>query len=179
MRPQSQEGSVLSKSWRSPAYIMSFPGTISAEAQASDKPCHVLIDTGATHNFVDAKFAKSLGIQIIQDESTVLCGGNTAVRIEGYVNLKLTLHSASVKQVLRFYVTILPEPLTVVLGQGWMSDSQAVMDYANRVLTFYKGLKRVKCRSTYTGAALFHSLRGETEQNLESILFLGRSSKTK
>jgi hypothetical protein len=67
--------------------MMVFPGSIQATRT------QVLIDSGASHNFIDQEFCQKLGLTIHKDPGQVTCGGNATVSTQGFVHVQLQLHS--------------------------------------------------------------------------------------
>jgi len=58
------------------ALHMTFPGTLSGHK------VQVLVDTGASHSFIDKKFAERCGFHITPDNGSVKCGGSTTAAIK-------------------------------------------------------------------------------------------------
>ena len=82
---------------------------------------HVLIDTGASHNFIDPSFAEACGFTVTPDSGRVYCGGNNVSTISGSCRLQLKLGKSFCKRV-QFYVTKTPTKIPVILGNTWINQ---------------------------------------------------------
>lgn len=83
------------------ALHMNFPGHIAGD------PVQVLIDTGASHNFIDTQYANAHRLVIQAEHGTVKCGGNSQTSVIGHSVVWLYLKKGYCQQV-KLYVTDLP-----------------------------------------------------------------------
>jgi len=95
------------------------PKTMRVSAQIGIRTILILIDSGSTHNFIDHKIAKILGLPItpITEFCVTVANGERLSCKEKYVDVKLRV------QGLTFSVTLFSLPLTgldVVLGVQWL-----------------------------------------------------------
>ena len=105
--------------------------------------CPVLVDTGASDNFIDSKLVKTLGLddQLKISNGKVKCGGDTVAKI--YASLDTTImFRRGCKQKSGFFVTDLPEEHPLILGNTWIENSRAVLDHNKLEMRF-----QIKSRS--------------------------------
>lgn len=134
------------------ALHMNFPGKVAGT------PVHVLIDTGASHNFIDTTFTKAQGLMINPEEGHVSCGGNTTAVILGSVEVWLHLKKGY-SQHLRLYVTDLPTGHPVILGNAWITQHSAILDHERHEMRLKHGAKRISIACPTT------NLHAEGEQS--------------
>lgn len=105
--------------------LLVFPGKV---ASAS---VQILIDSGASHNFVDAAFCQAHSLQIHKDPGTVTCGGNAIVSSLGYVHVPVQLQAyvETVKLIVMPVAEV--AAFQVILGQQWLRQRGAKIDYDN------------------------------------------------
>ena len=98
----------------------------------------VLIDSGATHSFVDTALAKRLKLPLQDKPSSVTCGGNTFIQSPGKVAASVVIDSYS--DHLEFIVMPLPsaKDFQVVLGQDWLLRYGALIDYTSNSVSFQR-----------------------------------------
>jgi hypothetical protein len=101
---------------------MTFPCTIAGQT------VDIMVDTGASHSFMDAGFARQNGIHIDNDVGSVNCGGNNVASVVGSAYLQLRIENF--RQRVKFYLTDLPAGHSVILGNTWLVDNQAVLDHS-------------------------------------------------
>ena len=88
----------------------------------------VLIDTGASHNFIDTQFAKAQGLVVQAERGRVNCGGNTSVAVLGHTYAWLYLRPGY-SQMIKLYATDLPDGHPVILGNAWIMHHSAILDH--------------------------------------------------
>jgi hypothetical protein len=106
---------------------MTFPSSLAGQK------VHVLVDTGASHSFMDASFAHQHGFHIHTDSGNVNCGGNAIAHIIGSSTVMMTFQN-SFRQRVKFYITDLPKGHPVILGNTWLIDNKVVLDHASRTM---------------------------------------------
>jgi hypothetical protein len=106
---------------------MTFPSHLAG------KHVDVLVDTGASHSFLDVAFAKTHGFHVSPDSGSVNCGGKTVVAVSGSATLLLAIHPGY-RQRVKFYITKLPVGYPVILGNSWLIANKVVLDHDNRTM---------------------------------------------
>jgi hypothetical protein len=103
-------------------------------------PATVLVDTGASDNFMSAVIARQLGLRVVPlhaSESITVADGRT-VAVAGMVVCRLKLQGYTAA--LRFYVTDLPGDYDAFLGNAWLLAHNASIDFKGPgSLTLCKG----------------------------------------
>ncbi|MCI13743.1 hypothetical protein A2U01_0034863, partial [Trifolium medium] len=138
------------------------PQTLKVLGHISKSPVMVLIDSGSTHNFIQDRVAKQLGLPLKEAQSfTVLVGNGEQLpcsHMSPQTNITLDSHS--------FTVDLFVLPLSgadVVLGVQWLKSLGPVLtDYDKLTLQFVKDDKMIQIagvpRATPEYASL-HQLR--------------------
>ena len=104
---------------------MIFPGSLAGHDVG------ILTDTGASHSFLDMAFAKQHKFTINPDAGSVNCGGKTVATITGSVTLPLIIYP-DLRQHVKFYLTKLPEGLSVILGNTWLVPNKVILNHEDR-----------------------------------------------
>jgi hypothetical protein len=113
------------------ALTMVFEGTV---CQA---PVHILIDSGASHNFISDALCEQLGLTLHCSPGHVLCGGNTTVSSLGNVDVPVQMQSYSETLRLIAFPVAACSAFQVVLGQSWLRQHGALIDYGHDCVTFW------------------------------------------
>ena len=93
----------------------------------------ILVDSGATHSFIDIAFAAENGIAMSSDSAMVCCGGDTVAKVSG--SAKLTFKLGKYQKRLRFYACKLPRDHPVILGNGWVKSHFGNLSWESGNLT--------------------------------------------
>ncbi|GMI84821.1 hypothetical protein HRI_002151400 [Hibiscus trionum] len=121
-----------------------YPNTIRVVGEIMGKPVRILIDGGSTHNFVQSRVAKFLGLPIsAAPHFRVMVGNGAKLPNEGCVrDLQLSVQGTAIKT--DFYVLPL-EGTEMVLGVAWMATLGPItMDFSTRQFQFRQG-SQVHC----------------------------------
>ncbi|KAJ9532677.1 hypothetical protein QJQ45_010761 [Haematococcus lacustris] len=108
-----------------------------------DVRCKVLVDTGATESFVDASFADKLEAPVRHQDTVRIrvANGHNAV-ITSQALLNLWLYPAPCEQLWLMKMPDLLCGVDVILGNDWLDDHQAVLDYGSRKCTIVSGINK-------------------------------------
>ena len=115
-------------------------------AKFGKQPGKVLVDPGATHNFISSEFVHKLRLTMSPNSGQVSCGGASTLSIQGCVDIQISLQQYF--GIVRFYVLDLPDSaFDAVLGQNWLKKFDANIDYANQQVLLKNGSKvlTLKC----------------------------------
>lgn len=121
--------------------LMTFPGKV-----AQIDAC-VLIDSGATHDFIDKRFVAQQQLHTVPQKGEMLCGGSTTAHLTSFVIARVVLQS----YVGHVKCYVLDFPMTgdfqLIFGQQWLQDHNAAIDYAHACVDFcQKGrMQRIIC----------------------------------
>lgn len=122
-----------------------------------NKPLHILIDSGSTHNFLDLNLAHKLGLAIkgIASQADTVADGNHLACQNVCEGFNCALHNTE------FISDVLLKPLgscDMVLGTQWLSNLGTVSwDFKNLVMEFDYGSNH-------------HVLKGEVPKKVFSVL---------
>lgn len=162
----------------SPSPMQCFTNAESGKTLDMQFPCtlaglksEVLVDSGASHCFVDSTFAKAQGLQITPDTGTVACGGKRTACISGFVLADVNLGDYT--GMVKFLVMDLPAgDFQLILGNTWLRASCAHMDYENKSLIFRAGdtYHTLNCRSHDSGGSYSSYTLGSCQGISDSIL---------
>lgn len=119
---------------------MTFPARVNKYATS------VLIDTGATHCFVDKAFAERLGLRVVPEIGQVACGGDMQATTTGFAAFPLKMQSFH--GIVKCYVIEMPQHgFDIILGETWLTPRQAVLDYGSRTVTYSQAGKSKSLQS--------------------------------
>ncbi|KAL0537842.1 hypothetical protein IC582_026831 [Cucumis melo] len=119
------------------------PGTMKVKGSLQGKEVVILIDCGATHNFVSEKIVTSLQLPIKETAHYgVILGSGTAIQGKGICeSVEIQMKNWTVKE------DFLPLELggvDVILGMQWLySLGVTICDWKNLTLTFYDNEKQI------------------------------------
>ena len=120
--------------------LMTFPSHVSVNGR--DFMMDTLIDTGATHCFMDKAFVEENGWHVSPYKGHVTCAGDNVVSIHGSIQVHLRIQGFY--QSLRMIVMDLPSQgnVKVILGQTWLSKFKAKLDFVNQRISYEsKGMR--------------------------------------
>lgn len=116
---------------------MLFQGKI-AGAQAK-----VLCDSGATSCFINADTARRVGIAINPAQGgAVTLGDGSSMPVVGTCKLQLTLQAYHGR--VECYAAKLAPQFDVILGDAWLTQHKAALDFGAKALILKKGTRRIK-----------------------------------
>lgn len=108
------------------------------------RPVRVLIDSGASSNFISREFVSECGLTLVESnvaQHIVLADGSTQECLSCTKPLRLRMGEH--KETLGMYVTSLGE-FDVILGMPWLAFHEPQIDWAHKQITVtYKGKKNV------------------------------------
>lgn len=106
-------------------------------------PAQILIDTGAEgHNYLSHNFCQRIGLKPTPVKDTISVQGvqdSTGV-VHGTCTAVMTLQS--LKLSIQFLVIDMPNAFDVILGDVWLRQTQATLDYDTRTCVVRKGKHR-------------------------------------
>ena len=115
-------------------------------ASVAGLPSQILLDTGAQQNFVDRKFLEDNFLQYTESSSqadSVKLGNGSVASIYGKVTIHLQIRNYHTNMTL--FVTDLSEDINAVLGEPWLRQSSAHIEYGPSgmaALKLWKGVRR-------------------------------------
>lgn len=117
------------------------PLTMTFRGTAAGYPVTVAADSQASHSFVDQKWVQNSGAHMIPFADTVELADGTSVKIIGQCTFRL--HIGPLHDVIRSYVLSCLSPHhDVILGDDYLLDRKAVLDFDRKCLTVLKGQRR-------------------------------------
>ncbi len=116
---------------------MQFQGT------AARVPCRILTDSGATHCYISKGFLERNGITYVpqQGREVKLADAKLTTPVLGTCRLSLCIQKHRSR--VHFHVIDLFDTFDVVLGDDWLMEQKAVMDWQTKALTVRRGKKVV------------------------------------
>jgi Reverse transcriptase (RNA-dependent DNA polymerase)/RNase H-like domain found in reverse transcriptase/Integrase zinc binding domain/Chromo (CHRromatin Organisation MOdifier) domain/Retroviral aspartyl protease len=119
--------------------------------QAAGCPAKVLLDSGATHNFISAEFASANRLHVaapVQAYTVKLASGDT-VALQGQCTFKLSMQSFSGTVTALVMPELLPQT-DLILGDEWLRSQKAQLCFATGTCRLQKG-NRVRTLSLSDG----------------------------
>ena len=120
---------------------MTFEGT------ASGTPASILVDSGASHCFIDAEFAQTHGFahrpskSLVtladgqQASTTTKCNVRIRVRVRvTHVRIRIQGHVSEID----CFVLDMAQQFDVILGDTWLRKSKAILDFESQTCSLYK-----------------------------------------
>ena len=114
--------------------------TMMFEGSACGKPATLLLDSGATHCFVDSTFATGLKQQATHTTVRLADGSEQPLSFRTKLDIKIQGH----KQSVTCYIIDMQGQVDIVLGDTWFHQNAANFDYQTRTCTIYtRGVKHI------------------------------------
>ena len=130
--------------------IMDQPLTMMYDGSISGKSAKVLVDSGASHVFIDQDFVQHNRIHVRQSSvGWVRVGNNGLVKLQGECTVRLQLGAYKATVTALVMPTVIPG-VNVLLGDQWLTRSGGVLDYEQRCLSVKKGDHRVTIQACKT-----------------------------
>ena len=120
---------------------MEFSGLFAGQA------AQVLIDTGATDNFVSSAFARQSGLTVTALEGEVVLANGSNAKIAGTIKAKIRI-GAYQSSVNCLVIDSLLENFDVILGDKWMKQQKAILDVCKQTCTLNNKKVTLKKRAT-------------------------------
>ena len=109
---------------------------------ASGAPCSFLVDTGATHCFMDSTFAAQIGISQRPVSTSVQLANNTVEHASSQCTP--TIHIQGHRTRVSCFIIDMQQQFDIILGDTWLSAVKANIDYASDTCTVQKKGQRYK-----------------------------------
>ncbi|KAI8468977.1 MAG: hypothetical protein J3K34DRAFT_386076, partial [Monoraphidium minutum] len=115
--------------------------TMLFSGMAGSASARVLVDTGASASFVSAAFARRHNLRWSGAGSTVSLGDDRSLPVLGRCSPKIFVQGYS--QRVSLHVAELGQQFDIVLGDSWLRERRAQLDFGTRRLTVRKGSRRI------------------------------------
>ena len=108
--------------------------TFSARVNKHD--ASVLIDSGATHCFIDNAYIREHTLSVVPQQGQVACEGETLVPTHGFTKVKLDMQEFH--GVIKCYAIDLPlQGVDMILGETWLKPHKAQLIYGECGTVFF------------------------------------------
>ena len=112
------------------------------DAHVAGVPARTLIDSGATDCFIAESFVRAHNVKVKpHNDSTLTLGDGASSSITGVAKLGIALQTYHAR--INFYITKLVAGTDIVLGDSWLKQTKAVLDYAQGMVKLVKGSKKI------------------------------------
>jgi RNase H-like domain found in reverse transcriptase/Reverse transcriptase (RNA-dependent DNA polymerase)/Integrase zinc binding domain/Chromo (CHRromatin Organisation MOdifier) domain/Retroviral aspartyl protease len=101
----------------------------------------ILMDSGATHSFIDLEYVKALRIPFTPLESQVSMANGHPSSTYGTISVHMQIQSFS--KSITCFVTKLAHSVNCVLGNDWLIPNKVVLDFGTMLCHIRSGRKRV------------------------------------
>ena len=117
--------------------------TMEFDCAVSGVPGSVLLDSGAEMPFISAAYAHRVGLTVdkLKVAQTVKLPNGSTVPVLGKCHVKVRIQQFS--GTVTCWVVDLTEGFSLILGQSWLEQCRAVLNFGNRTCTLLKGRRRV------------------------------------
>lgn len=111
------------------------------EGSISNFRVKVVFDSAASHCFLSSTVVRTLGLKLDQATMEIRLGNGEVIQSQGCIKTKLQIQGWSNTSL--FHVMDLAPDIDVILGDVWLSDFSAQLDYENQQVRVKKGDKRM------------------------------------
>ena len=122
---------VLSQLTLSSQLMMSFSG------QVAHHDAYVSMDSAASHCFVNSGFAKTCGLDVKKSSITLVLGNDVEVPTNGHIKVHIEIQQYQ-SQIICM-VAKLNEGIDLILGNDWLVQHKARLDFESKCCVLYKG----------------------------------------
>jgi len=116
------------------------------DSQISGSAGRIKVDTGASHNFLRANFVQAAGIAITPSTHNIELADGTLVQAVGTCKARVRIGRSN--DILSFYVLNLSAEYDALLGEAWLKQRGATLDFATGCLILKKGTATLTVPST-------------------------------
>lgn len=138
---------------------MQFVGNIAGAS------CRVALDSCASHSFINAAFLQHNPHKLLKSRPAlpVELGDGSRTETKGVISAKLTIQSLHCKPELN--VLPLASDIDIILGNDWLIQHQAILDFAKSSCTAVKGRRKITLKASVLEdmAALIAGRRSSTD----------------
>jgi len=115
--------------------------SIAVQGTVSHVPANISFDSGASECYVSQAFVERAGLAVKpSSERVTLADGSEATALGvSLVHLRLQAFHARMK----CFVMKLAPPFDVIIGEPWLREHRAVLDYGAQAVTLRKGTKKI------------------------------------
>jgi hypothetical protein len=117
--------------------------TMQAVVHAEGTPAKALFDSGAGGgNYISKRCYSLNGIKLSTAAMPISVVGVLQSAADASSCCKLTVHMSSLSDTLVFYAIDMPGTLDMIIGDSWLHDRQAIMDFPKSCCHVYKNGRR-------------------------------------
>jgi hypothetical protein len=131
---------------------------------------HILVDTAASHCYLNSLYAKRIGLHMKENNGKVVLGNGLEVDMEGTVNVHVKIQQYQSQ--VSCLVIKLSDGFDLILGDNWLNKHKAHIDYDSKACILHKGNKKITIQSVVTSKKKFMS-----QDNMLSALQFKRAVK--
>jgi hypothetical protein len=115
--------------------MMSFSG------QVAHQDASVLMDSAASHCFVSSSFAKTFGLKVKIGSNTLVLGNGDEVPTDRHIKVHVKIQRYQ-SQIICL-VAKLSEGIDLILGNNWLVQHKARLDFESKCCVLYKGRRKM------------------------------------
>ena len=138
---------ILNALSRSSGLAMQFLGNVSG------MDAHILLDTAASHCYLNSSYARRIGLHVEKDNGEVVLGNGLEVELEGSVNVHVKIQQYQSQ--VSCLVTKLSDGFDLILGDNWLNKHRAYIDYDSKDCILHKGNKKITISNVNTSKKKF------------------------
>jgi transposase InsO family protein len=140
-----------------PVHLFKLAGTM------NDTPSTLMIDSGASSEFIDPDFARRCGLTLTPSDRTVILANGASAKAIGQVSVTFWLTAAHGKPAVPFTATFTATPLVgydAILGLTWLERHDVSVGWKNRTVEVHmkgqptKLFRTIECIGEGAGARL-------------------------
>ena len=112
---------VMASLFKKGSQAMTFDG------QVAGGPSNILLDSGASDNFISLDLVNKFRLHVQNDSSTVMLGDGESRQIDEKVKVHVKVQTYQAR--VTCFVTKLAQGVDLVLGNTWLSQTKALLDF--------------------------------------------------
>ena len=117
--------------------------TMQAVVHAAGTPAKALFDSGASGgNYISKRYCSLKGIKLSTAAMPISAVGVLQSAADASSCCKLTVRMSSLSDTLVFYAIDMPGTFDMIIGDSWLHDRQAIMDFPKSCCHVYKNGRR-------------------------------------
>jgi hypothetical protein len=110
---------------------------MSFSRQVAHHDAFVLMDSAASHCFVSFGFAKTFGLKVKNGSKTLVLGNGDEVPTDGHIKVHVKIQQYQSQ--ITCMVAKLSEGIHLILGNDWLVQHNARLDFESKCCVLYKG----------------------------------------
>ena len=114
---------------------------MSFSRQVAHHDASVLMDSAASHCFVSYVFTNTFGLRVKNGSNTLVLGNGDEVPTDGHIKVHVKIQQYQSQ--ITCLVAKLSDGVDLILGNNWLVQHKARLDFESKCCVFYKGHRKM------------------------------------